>query len=65
MTRTCSFCGRDQYEVRKLLVGPFNEALPYAAICIECLVRCIYLMGGDLIHREHLPKEVLYDSDTG
>jgi hypothetical protein len=63
MTRTCSFCGRGQHEVRKLLVGPFNEALPPTAICIECLVRSIYLMGGDLIQTEHLPKEVL-DSDV-
>jgi len=50
----CSFCGKNQNEVKKLVAGPT------AYICDECieLCRCIVEEDGNLSHREETRKGV-------
>ena len=37
-TLYCSFCGKSQYEVRKLISGP------NAFICDECVMLCVHIL---------------------
>jgi hypothetical protein len=41
-TLHCSFCGKDQHEVRKLLAGP------KVCICDECVRLCMDIIEGEL-----------------
>ncbi len=51
-TLYCSFCGKSQHEVRKLIAGPT------VFICDECVELCM-----DIIREEH--KSTLVKSDSG
>jgi ATP-dependent Clp protease ATP-binding subunit ClpX len=51
-TLYCSFCGKSQHEVRKLIAGPT------VFICAECIELCM-----DIIHEEH--KTTLVKSRDG
>ncbi len=44
----CSFCGKSQHEVRKLIAGPV------VFICDECVAQC-----SDLVREEHRAPETL------
>lgn len=50
----CSFCGKDQHEVKKLVAGPT------AFICDECieLCRCIVEEDGETFHKDELKKGI-------
>jgi len=37
----CNFCGKSQYEVRKLVAGP------NVYICVECIDVCIGVLNDD------------------
>jgi ATP-dependent Clp protease ATP-binding subunit ClpX len=53
-TLHCSFCGKSQHEVRKLIAGPT------VFICDECVELCkdiIHLSAGDL-QKNPLPTEL-------
>jgi ATP-dependent Clp protease ATP-binding subunit ClpX len=39
-TLYCSFCGKNQHEVRKLIAGPT------VFICNECVELCMDIIGG-------------------
>jgi ATP-dependent protease Clp ATPase subunit len=39
----CSFCGKDQYQVLRLVVGPDG-----VAICNECVSLCNEILAQDL-----------------
>ena len=43
----CSFCGKDQREVRKLIAGPAG-----VTICDECVVLCTELADEDEVPRD-------------
>src|SRR3569832_1256211 len=38
----CSFCGKSQHEVRKLIAGPS------VFVCDECVVRCNYIFREEM-----------------
>jgi ATP-dependent Clp protease ATP-binding subunit ClpX len=38
----CSFCGKGQEQVDRLLVGPFG-----VAICGDCVYLCVVVLQGD------------------
>jgi ATP-dependent Clp protease ATP-binding subunit ClpX len=38
----CSFCGKDQYQVIRLIMGPDG-----VAICNECVSLCNEILAGD------------------
>ena len=42
---SCSFCGKEQHEVRHLIAGP-----PDVCICDECVTECVEIL------REEDPK---------
>jgi ATP-dependent protease Clp ATPase subunit len=47
-TLHCSFCGKSQHEVRKLISGPT------VFICDNCVERCV-----DIIHKEPVEPDLL------
>jgi 5-methylcytosine-specific restriction endonuclease McrA len=55
----CSFCGKGQHEVRKLLAGPS------AFICDECVAGCCELIGWKIVRaaeeRSKITPKVRYD----
>ena len=56
--KVCSFCGKDQNKVRKMVAGPGG-----VFICDECVELCSDIMFGDetstsQLHLESLPKPV-------
>ena len=53
-TMHCSFCGRSQYEVRKLVAGPS------VFICDQCIEACKEIISKSLIH-EGLSKGGIMD----
>ena len=52
-TLYCSFCGKSQHEVKKLIAGPS------VFICDECIDLC-----NDIV-REELPQTVLGQGEAG
>jgi len=52
----CSFCGKDQKQVRKLIGGNPGEGVPVGHICDECLFKCTQemLTSLDLTPTERL-----------
>jgi ATP-dependent Clp protease ATP-binding subunit ClpX len=43
----CSFCGKSQHEVRKLIAGPS------VFICDECIELCNDIIRGEALRRRH------------
>ena len=51
MTIYCSFCGKSQYEVEKLIAGPA------VLICDECVVCCSQILQADNIFEAGLIRK--------
>ncbi len=49
----CSFCGKSQHEVRKLIAGPT------VYICNECVEVCLDIIAEDRVHEARSRREVL------
>jgi ATP-dependent Clp protease ATP-binding subunit ClpX len=49
----CSFCGKSQHEVRKLIAGPT------VYICNECVEVCLDIIAEDRVHEARSRQEVL------
>ena len=49
----CSFCGKSQHEVRKLIAGPT------VYICNECVEVCLDIIAEDRVHEAKSKQEVL------
>jgi ATP-dependent Clp protease ATP-binding subunit ClpX len=49
----CSFCGKSQHEVRKLIAGPT------VYICNECVEVCLDIIAEDRVHEARTRQEVL------
>ena len=47
----CSFCGKSQHEVRKLIAGPT------VFICGECVELCMDIIGEENVARRHPDPE--------
>ena len=45
-TLYCSFCGKSQHEVRKLVAGPT------VFVCDECVELCVDIIGEEISPRE-------------
>jgi hypothetical protein len=58
-TLYCSFCGKSQHEVRKLIAGPSTF------ICDECIEGCVEILGGKVVRaadeRARITPKVRYD----
>jgi len=49
----CSFCGKSQHEVRKLIAGPT------VYICNECVEVCLDIIAEDRVHEARTKQQVL------
>ena len=49
----CSFCGKSQHEVRKLIAGPT------VYICNECVEVCLDIIAEDRVHEAKSRQQVL------
>ena len=49
----CSFCGKSQHEVRKLIAGPT------VYICNECVEVCLDIIAEDRVHESKARDQVL------
>jgi ATP-dependent Clp protease ATP-binding subunit ClpX len=49
----CSFCGKSQHEVRKLIAGPT------VYICNECVEVCLDIIAEDRVHEAKTRQEIL------
>ena len=49
----CSFCGKSQHEVRKLIAGPT------VYICNECVEVCLDIIAEDRVHEAKARDQVL------
>ena len=49
----CSFCGKSQHEVRKLIAGPT------VYICNECVEVCLDIIAEDRVHEAKARQQVL------
>jgi len=49
----CSFCGKSQHEVRKLIAGPT------VYICNECVEVCLDIIAEDRVHEAKTKQQVL------
>ncbi len=49
----CSFCGKSQHEVRKLIAGPT------VYICNECVEVCLDIIAEDRVHEARSRRDVL------
>ncbi len=49
----CSFCGKSQHEVRKLIAGPT------VYICNECVEVCLDIIAEDRVHESKAREQVL------
>jgi ATP-dependent Clp protease ATP-binding subunit ClpX len=46
----CSFCGKHQKQVRKMIVGSESSGV---AICAECVDLCVEILDDDLLDSRH------------
>ena len=49
----CSFCGKSQHEVRKLIAGPT------VYICNECVEVCLDIIAEDRVHEAKTREQIL------
>ena len=49
----CSFCGKSQHEVRKLIAGPT------VYICNECVEVCLDIIAEDRVHEAKARDQIL------
>ena len=49
----CSFCGKSQHEVRKLIAGPT------VYICNECVEVCLDIIAEDRVHEAKSREQIL------
>ena len=54
----CSFCGKNQNEVRKLIAGPS------VYICNECIDLCNDIIKEEISESSEVEEENLYDGKT-
>jgi ATP-dependent Clp protease ATP-binding subunit ClpX len=55
----CSFCGKDQYQVLRLIAGPDG-----VAICNECVSLCNEILAGDSRLAPTTQDDPARDSET-
>jgi ATP-dependent Clp protease ATP-binding subunit ClpX len=48
---SCSFCGKRENEVRKMIAGP------NAIICDECVFLCVGMLAGQGIYPDEAPDD--------
>ena len=58
-TYYCSFCGKSQHEVRKMIAGPKHGEMQ-VCICDECVDLCV-----DIIAMGGAPMQKMTDADLG